>query len=110
MRGLLSLTLFFFALEASAEYRVYQYLVKSRSAQFSVTEPQARAVISTLNPVAYRAYHGGSAIDLTLMRTWMCMGFTGQGRAACPAPGERLAKVIPRQTPSVPHLSPQRRP
>lgn len=89
MRGLTALLFTLVSFQALAEYRVYQYLVKSKSTQYLVTSAQARPVISTLNPVAYRAYHGGSSIDLTLMRSWMCVGYTGQGRNPCPAPGER---------------------
>jgi hypothetical protein len=76
---------------ALAEYRVYQYLVKSKNSLNSVNNAKARPVVSTLNPVAYRAYHGGSSIDLTLMRTWMCVGYTGAGRDVCPAPGDKAA-------------------
>lgn len=89
MRGLLLLSLLL-CLSAHAEYRVYQYLVKSRNTQAMVTESAARPVVSTFNPVAFKAYHGGPRVDITLMRTWMCMGYTGQGRPACAAPGERL--------------------
>ncbi len=77
---------------AQAEYRVYQYLVKPKDQGSQVTAARARAVASTLNPVAYRAYHGGSSVDLTLMRTWMCPGYTGRGRELCPAPGDREAR------------------
>lgn len=56
-----------------------------------VNAAEARPIISTLNPVAYRAYHGGSSVDLTLMRTWMCVGYTGKGKAPCKAPGEKAS-------------------
>lgn len=91
MKGCLTLLLLLALNTAHAEYRVYQYLVKSKNSQFMVNAALARPVISTLNPVAYRAYHGGQSIDLTLMRTWMCVGYTGQGRNPCPAPGEKAA-------------------
>ena len=93
MKGILPFALILCAFSAQAEYRVYQYLVKSKNSQFMVNAAQARPVISTLNPVAYRAYHGGSSIDLTLMRTWMCVGYTGKGRSACAAPGEKAASL-----------------
>lgn len=92
MKGIFAYTIVLLATQnAQAEYRVYQYLVKSKNTQYMVSAAQARPVLSTLNPVAYRAYHGGSSIDLTLMRTWMCPGYTGAGRAPCPAPGEKAS-------------------
>jgi len=90
--ALASLLLLISAL-ARAEYRVYQYLVKSRNSGLSVNNAPARPVLSTLNPVAYRAYHGGSSIDLTLMRTWMCVGYTGKGKEPCLPPGAKAASL-----------------
>jgi hypothetical protein len=58
-----------------AEYRVYQYYVRPKVQ--NINPSKAELVTSTLNPRAYAAYHGGSlSIDLTLMRSWMCMGDT----------------------------------
>ena len=89
---LLSLAASFFALSsAQAEYRVYQYLVKPRDASVMVTQVQARPIRSTLNPVAFLSYNGGkSAVDITLMRTWMCPGSTAR-KEYCIHPSERLA-------------------
>lgn len=82
-----TLLLLLTSLTAHAEYRVYQYVVKSR-----LKAPHAEkgyVVTSTLDPVSYIAYHGGQdSIKVDLLRTWMCMGYTGQGQAICPAPGE----------------------
>lgn len=75
---------------AHAEYRAYQYLVKPREPAAMVTASRARMVVTTLPPVAYRAYYAGA--DATLMRTWMCVGYTGNKRPPCPAPGDREAK------------------
>lgn len=74
------------SLAAHAEYRVYQYLVRPRG---SGVQSEARAVRSTYPPVSFLAYHGGAlALDLTLLRTWMCPGHTGR-RDICPSPAER---------------------
>lgn len=68
-----------------AEYRVYQYFVKSKHETRFDTE--AYQVISTLDPVSYKAYHGGDeAITLDLLRTWTCPGHTGNRRPICPPP------------------------
>lgn len=82
----------FFALSsAQAEYRVYQYLVKPKNMAAMVTQVQARPVRSTLNPVAFLSYNGGkSAVDITLMRSWMCPGSTAR-KEYCIHPSERLA-------------------
>jgi len=89
---LLSLCVSFFALtSAHAEYRVYQYLVKPRNAAVMVTQVDAKPVRSTLNPVAFLSYNGGkSAVDITLMRSWMCPGSTAR-KDFCIHPSERLA-------------------
>ncbi|MBL7665715.1 MAG: hypothetical protein JNM93_11330 [Bacteriovoracaceae bacterium] len=73
------------SMTAHAEYRVYQYLIKNRDSV------QDRDVIykevSTLNPVAYVAYNGGSeAISVDLIRTWICPGYTGGKKEYCSSP------------------------
>ncbi len=90
MRALAFTTLLTFVGAAHAEYRAYQYLVKPREPAAMVTASRPRMVVSSLNPVAYRAYYAGA--EATLMRTWMCVGYTGQHRPVCPAPGDREAK------------------
>lgn len=89
---LLVFTASFFALSsAHAEYRVYQYLVKPKNMAAMVTQVQAKPVRSTLNPVAFLSYNGGkSAVDITLMRSWMCPGSTAR-KEYCIHPSERLA-------------------
>jgi hypothetical protein len=85
---LLSL-LFSLPLCAHAEYRVYQYMVGPKNKQFVVNDSGAKPQRSTLNPVAFIAYHGGnSAVDVTLLRSWMCPGYTGK-KDFCPHPSER---------------------
>ncbi len=71
---------------AHAEYRAYQYLVRPKA---SATQSEARVVRSSHPPVSFLAYHGGAlAVDVTLLRTWMCPGHTGK-RDTCPSPAER---------------------
>ena len=79
----------FSALQAQAEYRVYQYLVKPKTLDFMVNDSGAKQIKSTLNPVAFIAYNGGeNSIDLTLLRSWMCPGNTGK-KEFCPHPSQR---------------------
>jgi len=76
-------------LAAHAEYRVYQYLVRPKTKEFLVNDSGAKTQKSTLNPVSFIAYNGGaSAIDVTLLRTWMCPGNTGK-KDYCPHPSQR---------------------
>ena len=78
---------------AFAQYRVYQYSV--RTLLDKPHDNQSYLVISTLNPVAYQAYHGGAdAIHLDIVRSWMCMGNTGNGKEICKSPEERLAQGV----------------
>lgn len=90
-RPLLTALFLLLPLPTRAEFRAYQYLVKPRTQEAMVAAATARTVVTSLNPVAYRAYHGGSSVDVTLMRTWMCAGHTGRKRVPCPAPGDREA-------------------
>lgn len=91
IKTLASLGLVFSATSALAEYRVYQYLVKPKLTSSMVTAMDARTVRSTLNPVSFIAYQGGeTAIDATLLRSWMCPGSTAR-RDFCPHPADREA-------------------
>lgn len=74
---------------ALAEYRAYQYYVKSKleypydSASYVAT--------SSLDPVSFLAYHGGrDSIQIELLNSWMCMGHTG-GKETCLSPYEASA-------------------
>ena len=70
------------ALPAFGEYRVYQYYIRSK--MLNINPASAQVVTSTLNPANYMAYHGGKlTIDLTLLRSWMCMGNTSH-EPVCP--------------------------
>lgn len=74
------MTLLFILLSfsAHAEYRAYQYLVKSNDPYAMATKAQAQYLVSTLNPQMYQRYHGGSFVQVDLLRTWICPGYTGR--------------------------------
>jgi len=70
-----------------AEYRVFQYYVKSRLKL--PTDQRGYLVTSTLDPVSYLSYHGGSSsIKVDLLRSWMCKGHTGYQKEPCLGPEE----------------------
>ena len=72
----------FWATSVQAEYRVYQYYVKSR---FSLPQDKNSYIVtSTLDPVSYVAYHGGyDSLKVDLLRSWTCVGHTGAGKELC---------------------------
>jgi len=72
-----------------AEYRVYQYLVKTNDPYASATRAKAQYIVSTLNPQMYKSYHGGQALSVDLLRTWMCPGYTGKGTRICSNPYDK---------------------
>ena len=74
------------ASSALAEYRAYQYLVKTQDPYAVATKAQAQYIISTLNPQMYKSYHGGSFVSVDLLRTWICPGYTGKRKAVCDHP------------------------
>lgn len=68
---------------AKAEYRAFQYLIKS--------DTFTNTIISARNPIAFRAYHGGpQQLEINLLKTWMCPGYTGQFKPICPAPEKQI--------------------
>jgi hypothetical protein len=90
---LTTLLTLFFAHTAMAEYRVYQYVVKNK---INIKDaPNSHVIISTLNPRSYISYNGGSnLINVDLLRTWMCPGFTGLRKKTCDSPYGRLPAEI----------------
>jgi hypothetical protein len=85
-----TLTILFFLLSSLAslpvfaEYRVYQYFIRSKTD--NINPSGAQVVTSTLNPRDYMAYNGGKlTIDLTLLRSWVCMGNTSH-KTICDGP------------------------
>lgn len=76
-------------LPAWAEYRAYQYLVKSSDPFAVATRAPAQYIVSTLNPQMYKSYHGGSYVSIELLRTWMCPGYTGKRMKVCDHPYDK---------------------
>ena len=77
--------------EGKSEYRVFQYLVKSRHLLPRDNRPYM--VTSTFDPVTYLAYHGGeSSLKIELLRSWMCYGDTSQKKFCNPP---RKQKSLP---------------
>lgn len=94
----LLLTFFLIMTNAMAEYRAYQYMVQSK---YSDDNAKAYMVTSSLDPVSYVSYHGGSdSISVNLLRTWMCPGNTGNWQT-CPAPGDEIADRVPASVPEL---------
>lgn len=89
-------TLFFTLFLSSnlqAEYRVYQYLVKS--AYLEIRGGDGHLVTSTLDPVTYKAYHGGQdSLVVELLRTWTCKGHTGNFQRPCLSPLGEYSKTM----------------
>lgn len=83
---LLTATILLAALKASAEYRAYQYIVKSNDPYAVATKAKSQYIVSTLNPQMYKSYHGGSSVSVDLLRTWICPGYTGKGQKICDHP------------------------
>lgn len=88
MKGFL-FTGLIFSLPAIAEYRAYQYLVKTRDPYATATKADARYIVSSLNPQNYQRYHGGSLVTVDLLRTWICPGYTGRGTTPCNHPYDK---------------------
>jgi hypothetical protein len=78
-----------FTVPAWAEYRAYQYLVKSSDAYAVATKAKAQYLTSTLNPQAFQSYHGGSMVTVDLLRTWICPGYTGRNKPICDHPYDK---------------------
>ncbi len=84
MKILSAAILFLLCLPLHAEYRVYQYYVKAKYPMSQ--DQQSYLTTSTLDPVSYMAYHGGSnSIEVDLLRSWICLGNTAKEQF-CPAP------------------------
>lgn len=76
-----------------AEYRAYQYIVKTNDPFAVATNANAQYIVSTLNPQMYRSYHGGSFIKIDLLRTWICPGYTGKGQDICDHPYDKGSQI-----------------
>ena len=94
MKRYLSITLFFFLISHSAycEYRVYQYYVRPKIKNITIVASEL--VTSTLDPIAYVAYHGGQdSVEVNLLRSWQCMGNTSKAQICTISEGRELTEV-----------------
>ena len=87
------LSTFLFSLSTLAEYRAYQYLVKTNDPFAVATKSDAQYIVSTFNPQMFQRYHGGSFVTVDLLRTWICPGYTGRRKAVCGHPYDKEAKL-----------------
>jgi hypothetical protein len=93
MRKILTLLLLVYSVSALAEYRVYQYIIKNNTNH--IDSPKSNLVTSTLDPLSYQAYNGGSRlVSVDLLRTWICAGNTGQRKETCDSPYKKLTKKL----------------
>lgn len=89
MKGFWIFTNLLLTASAGAEYRAYQYMVKTNDPFAVATKAQAQFIVSTLNPKAYQSYHGGQFVAVDLLRTWICPGYTGKGQKICDHPYDK---------------------
>ena len=62
----------------------------------NITVVAAELVTSTLNPLAYIAYHGGKeSVEVNLLRSWQCMGDTSNSPVCSISDGKELKIVAP---------------
>ncbi len=87
----IALTTLLISSSGFAEYRAYQYLVKSNDTYAVATRANAQYIVSTLNPQMFQSYHGGSLVSVDLLRTWICPGYTGR-KTVCGHPYDKEAK------------------
>jgi hypothetical protein len=91
------LLIIFFLLESNlafSEYRVYQYYVRPKIQNLTVVG--AELVTSTLDPIAYIAYHGGAeSVEVNLLRSWQCMGNTSKEEVCSISNGRELTEAPP---------------
>jgi len=89
MRIIFSTFMFLTSFPSAAEYRAYQYMVKSNDPYAVATRAQSQYIVSTLNPAMYKSYHGGSFVTVDLQRTWICPGYTGKNKPVCEHPYDK---------------------
>lgn len=89
----LSLMALFYSFGALAEYRAYQYLIKTQDPYAVATRANAQYIVSTLNPQMFKSYHGGNLVTVDLLRTWICPGYTGSRKPVCDHPYDKDAKL-----------------
>ena len=76
-----------------AEFRAYQYYVTQTLPK--AQDPNAHLVVSALDPISYVAFHGGEeAIQVELLRTWICPGHTGGHKEICASPYQKVLQRL----------------
>ena len=88
------LIFFSVSFSTSAEYRAYQYIVKSNDEFAVATKANAQYIVSTLNPQVFQSYHGGRSVTVDLLRTWICPGYTGSRKPVCDHPYDKETKKL----------------
>lgn len=89
MRLFLFALLSFYSFSLRAEYRAYQYIVKTNDPYAVATRAPAQYIVSTLNPQVFKSYHGGNSVSIEILRTWMCPGYTGLRTKVCDHPYDK---------------------
>lgn len=89
MRIFLFVFVSLFSISVRAEYRAYQYIVKTKDPYAVATRAEPQYIVSTLNPQVFKSYHGGSSISIDILRTWMCPGYTGLRTKVCDHPYDK---------------------
>lgn len=80
--------IFLTSLPALAEYRAYQYLVKTNDQYAVANKAQAQYVTTSMNPQTFKSFHGGSYVSVDMLRTWICPGYTGK-QVVCEHPYDK---------------------
>lgn len=94
MKKILTTILLLMSSTCFSEYRVYQYSLTNKIST-AKDQPNFQVVLSTLDPVSYIAYNGGSQlVEVDLLRTWICPGHTGQGKDICDNPYGKLPEGL----------------
>ena len=76
---------------AQAEYRVYQYYVRTKVEKLS--NSPATLVTSTLDPKSYATYNGGGiSLEVNLLRSWICYGYTAKKPPCTISEGKELTE------------------
>ncbi len=90
MKFIFIIYLLLYSITTYGEYRVYQYMIKHKV--FLPQDTDSYIVTSTLDTVSYLAYHGGSSIlEIDLLRSWKCLGYTGKNTPICLAPSAPIS-------------------
>ena len=90
MKFIFIIYLLLYSITTYGEYRVYQYMIKHKV--FLPQDTDSYIVTSTLDTVSYLAYHGGSSIlEIDLLRSWKCLGYTGKNTPICLSPYDTLS-------------------